>query len=45
MREEEKLARDLYLALGETYKVPVFKNIARAEANHMNAVLTILTSY
>jgi len=45
MREEEKLARDLYLALSKDYTIPAFKNIARAEQNHMNAVLTILTSY
>ena len=45
MREEEKLAHDLYVALGKIYSVPVFKNIPRAELNHMNAVLTILTTY
>lgn len=45
MREEEKLARDLYLALSKDYTVPAFKNIARAEQNHMDAVLTVLNSY
>ena len=45
MREEEKLAHDLYVAFSEIYTVPVFKNIPRAELNHMNAVLTILTTY
>ncbi len=45
MREEEKLAHDLYVAFGEIYTVPVFKNIPRAELNHMNAVLTVLTAY
>ncbi len=45
MREEEKLARDLYLALSVDFTVPAFKNIARAEENHMNAVLAILTTY
>lgn len=45
MREEEKLARDLYLALYETYKLPVFLNIPRAEQNHMDAVLMLMNSY
>ncbi len=46
MREEEKLAHDLYLSLSEFYATtPTFKNIARAEQNHMTAVLTVLTSY
>lgn len=45
MREEEKLARDLYLALSADYTIPAFKNIARAEQNHMNAVLTVLSIY
>jgi hypothetical protein len=45
MREEEKLAHDLYVAFSEIYTVPVFKNIPLAELNHMNAVLTILTTY
>ena len=45
MREEEKLAHDLYIAFSELYTVPVFNNIPRAELNHMNAVLTILTTY
>jgi hypothetical protein len=45
MREEEKLAHDLYVAFGEIYTTPVFKNIPRAELNHMNAVLTILATY
>jgi hypothetical protein len=45
MREEEKLAHDLYIALSKDYTVPAFKNIARAEQNHMDAVLTILSGY
>ncbi len=45
MIEEEKLARDLYLAFYESFKIPVFKNIPRAEANHMNAVLTLMNEY
>ena len=46
MREEEKVAHDLYLTLSEYYATtPAFKNIARAEQNHMAAILTVLTSY
>jgi len=45
MREEEKVARDLYLAFSELYTVPVFKNIAKAEQNHMNAVLSLMETY
>ncbi|MCL1599553.1 MAG: DUF2202 domain-containing protein [Actinomycetia bacterium] len=45
MREEEKLARDVYLTLGEIWTTPVFTNIARAEETHMAAVLGLIESY
>ncbi len=45
MREEEKLARDVYLTLGEQWALPVFKNIARSEQSHMAAVKTLLDRY
>jgi hypothetical protein len=45
MREEEKMARDLYLAFSELYTAPIFSNIARAEDNHMSAVLAVMTTY
>ena len=50
MLEEEKLAHDLYVALGdvaqaEGWALPLFDNIARAETVHSNAVLRLLTSY
>ncbi|MDF7798814.1 DUF2202 domain-containing protein [Pontiellaceae bacterium B1224] len=45
MREEEKLARDVYTALGEKYNQRVFINIPRAEQSHMNAILTLLNQY
>ena len=38
MREEEKLARDVYLALYEKWGIRTFANIARAEQKHMDAV-------
>jgi hypothetical protein len=45
MREEEKLARDVYLTLNETYRSRVLANIARSEQQHMNALLKLLTKY
>ncbi len=42
MREEEKLARDVYLALGEMWNIRVFSNIARAEQMHMDAMAYLL---
>jgi len=45
MREEEKLARDVYTALYEKWKINVFANILSAEQKHMDAVLTLLNKY
>ena len=45
MREEEKLARDVYLAMYEQYGTRAFRNIARAEQRHMDAILNVLTTY
>ena len=45
MREEEKLARDVYNAFYDRYGLRVFSNIAASEQAHMNAVLTLLNRY
>jgi hypothetical protein len=45
MREEEKLARDVYLALYEMWNVPIFENIAGSESTHTNAVKGLLDDY
>jgi hypothetical protein len=45
MREEEKLARDVYLALGQKWNTPVFANIARSETRHMAAIKGLLDRY
>jgi hypothetical protein len=45
MREEEKVARDVYLALYETWGSQVFSNIARSEQSHMDAIKTLLDRY
>jgi hypothetical protein len=45
MREEEKLARDVYLTLYEKWDLVLFKNIARSEQRHMDAVKTLIDRY
>jgi hypothetical protein len=45
MREEEKLARDVYLTLGEQWDIQVFTNISNAEQQHMDAVGLLLDRY
>ncbi len=45
MREEEKLARDVYNALYEKWNIPVFRNIARAEQTHMDAMGILIERY
>ncbi|GAB6045129.1 hypothetical protein JCM11957_07270 [Caminibacter profundus] len=45
MREEEKLARDVYLTLYKKWKLPVFKNISRSESWHMHMVKLLLDKY
>jgi len=45
MREEEKLARDVYLTLFEKWGTPVFANIATSEQQHMDAMLILLNTY
>ena len=45
MREEEKLAQDVYLFFYDKYKIPVFKNIAKAEAAHTKAVLWLINGF
>jgi hypothetical protein len=44
-REEEKLARDVYLSLNETWDLRVFRQIARSEKTHMRATLSLLRRY
>ena len=45
MREEEKLARDVYLTLGKKWDVRVFQNIPEAEQRHMDAMAGLLERY
>lgn len=45
MREEEKLARDVYLALGTQYDHVTFERIAQSEQRHMDAIGRLLETY
>ena len=45
MREEEKLARDVYLTLGEKWDLQVFKNISNSETKHTLAIKALLDRY
>jgi len=45
MREEEKLARDVYLTLGDHWNMAVFDNIAVSEQQHMDAMKTLVEKY
>jgi hypothetical protein len=45
MREEEKLARDVYLYLFDAWGQWVFENIAASEQQHMDAVKNLLDKY
>ena len=45
MREEEKLARDVYMTLGDVWGTPIFTNIAGAESMHMTSIEMLITHY
>ncbi|WP_459202637.1 DUF2202 domain-containing protein [Methanococcus sp. CF] len=45
MREEEKLARDVYLELYDLWGQQIFLNIANSESTHTNAVKLLLDKY
>jgi hypothetical protein len=42
LREEEKLARDVYITLGERWGLLILANISASEQQHMDAVLQLL---
>lgn len=42
MREEEKLARDVYDAMEAKWDLQIFDNISNSEQTHMDAVLALL---
>jgi hypothetical protein len=45
MREEEKLAQDVYLALYDLWGQAIFQNIAGSEETHTDAVKQLLDTY
>ena len=45
MREEEKLARDVYLTLYELWDAEIFANISESEQRHMDAIKNLITRY
>jgi hypothetical protein len=45
MREEEKLARDVYITLYQKYGIRVFNNISSAEQTHTDAIKLLLEKY
>jgi len=45
MREEEKLAHDVYTTLYTQTSQTIFNNIAQSELSHTNAVLELITRY
>ena len=45
MREEEKLAHDVYVTLYEKWGLSIFNNISKSEDNHENKIETLLNNY
>lgn len=45
MREEEKLARDVYITLFQKWNINIFHNISQAEQSHMDAIKALLDKY
>jgi len=45
MREEEKLARDVYIAMYDLYKAKIFSKIAASEQKHFDAIGKKLALY
>lgn len=45
MREEEKLAHDIYVKMKEKWGTNIFGNISKAEQRHTDAILCLLNKY
>lgn len=45
MREEEKLAKDVYVTLYKKWNLNIFNNISSSEETHTSAVLSLLQKY
>jgi hypothetical protein len=45
LREEEKVARDVYLSFNDTWNLRIFNTIAASEQKHMDATKALLDRY
>ena len=45
LREEEKLARDVYIYAYNKYQINLFNSISNSEQSHMNSVLNLMIIY
>ena len=45
MREEEKLARDVYITMYSIWETPIFSNIADSEQRHMDSLKRMIDKY
>ena len=45
MREEEKLARDVYATFNNEYGLRIFENISQSEGTHTNAMLELIQHF
>lgn len=45
MREEEKLARDVYQTLGNKWGLQIFSNVATSEQTHTDAIKSLFSAY
>jgi len=45
LREEEKLARDVYLTLYDKWQIDIFQNISQSEQRHMDKVGVLLSAF
>lgn len=45
MREEEKLARDVYIAMSQQWGAKIFSNISASEQQHMDTMKKMLDKY
>ncbi|MFD2111553.1 DUF2202 domain-containing protein [Thiorhodococcus fuscus] len=45
MREEERLARDVYLGMDDLWQLLPFENIAQSEQKHMDAIKNAMDNY
>lgn len=45
MREEEKLAHDVYSFFAQKYNIPIFRNITKSEVEHQKLVIQLMNQY